>query len=147
LEEFAAGATDGLILFSMGSILNSTTMPEDYRKLFVAVFAKLKQRVLWKWEAGKMEGISGNVKLGKWLPQQDVLGHKNVKLFITHGGLHSTEEAIFHGVPLIGIPMFGDQDANMKTSENHGFALTVEFRNLTEEKLFMAINTVLTDPK
>jgi len=127
--------------------MKASTMPEEARKVFVNVFAQLKQRVIWKWETEKMDDISPNVKLGKWLPQQDILGHKSTVLFITHGGLHSTEEAIYNGVPLIGIPMFGDQDANMKTSGNHGFALTVEFRNLTEAKLLAAIHTVLKTPK
>jgi hypothetical protein len=77
-------------------------MPEETKKVFLNVFSRLKQRVIWKWETEEMEGLPPNVMLKKWLPQQDILGHKNIKLFITHGGLLSTQEAIYHGVPLIG---------------------------------------------
>ncbi len=84
-------------------------MPESVRLAFVRTFAKLKQRVIWKWDKDEgMPDVSENVKLVKWLPQQDLLGHPNIRLFITHGGLLSTEEAVYHGVPVIGMPVFGN---------------------------------------
>ena len=57
----------------MGSVVKSKDMPEDTRKAFVNVFSRLKQRVLWKWDAD-MHDLPPNVKIGKWLPQQDLLG-------------------------------------------------------------------------
>lgn len=38
-----------------------------------------------------------------------LVAHKNTKLFITHSGLMSSQEAIYHGVPMLGIPIFADQ--------------------------------------
>ena len=49
-------------------------MPENVRQTFLNVFSRLKQRVLWKWETETMAGLPANVKLAKWVPQQDVLG-------------------------------------------------------------------------
>jgi hypothetical protein len=49
-------------------------MPENVRKAFVEAFSKLEQKVLWKWETDSLPGQPNNVKLGKWLPQSDVLG-------------------------------------------------------------------------
>ena len=43
-------------------------------KAFLESFSKLKQRVLWKWETDSLPGQPSNVKLGKWLPQSDILG-------------------------------------------------------------------------
>jgi glucuronosyltransferase len=43
-------------------------------KAFLEAFSKLKQRVLWKWETESLPGQPSNVKLGKWLPQSDILG-------------------------------------------------------------------------
>lgn len=122
-------------------------MPERYRQLFLNVFSKLKQRVIWKWETEQMDGLPSNVKLNKWLPQQDVLGHKNIKLFITHGGHGSTTEAIYHGVPLVGIPMIGDQPSNMLKAVKKGFAISLDFNTLTEEILLDAINKAISNPR
>ena len=52
----------------------SFKMPEKYRKMFIGAFSRLQQKVLWKWETEHMEDLPENVKLFKWLPQQDILG-------------------------------------------------------------------------
>ena len=36
-------------------------------------------------------------------------GHRNVKAFVSHGGMNSFQESIFHRVPIVTIPIFGDQ--------------------------------------
>jgi len=93
--------------------MKASKMPESVRLEIIKAFSKLKQRVLWKWDEETVEGLkeSGakNVKVVKWVPQQDVLAHANIKAFITHGGLLSLQESVYHGVPLIGLPVFGDQ--------------------------------------
>jgi len=147
LEDFISGATDGVIFFSLGSVVTSSSLSEPTRMKFANVFSRLKQRVLWKWDNETMPDLPGNVKLGKWLPQQDILGHKNVKLFMSHGGLFSTEEAAYHGVPILSIPIFGDQDVNAKISEEKGFGVTVEIVDLTEDQLETVIKKMLSDPK
>lgn len=43
--------------------------------------------------------------------------------FITHHGLNSTHEAIFHGVPMISYPFFWDQPALAKKCERLGLAV------------------------
>lgn len=103
LDDFVSGAEHGFILFSLGSIVKGHNMPEATRKAFIKVFSNLKQRVVWKWDLDTMPDLPDNVKLVKWVPQQDLLAHKNIRLFITHGGLLSTQEAVYHGIPLIGM--------------------------------------------
>ena len=76
-------------------------MGEDKRKALLSVFGKLKQKVLWKWETEHMDDKPPNVMLHKWLPQQDVLGHPNVKLFISHGGQSSFQETVCHQKPAV----------------------------------------------
>ena len=71
--------------------------------------------------------------------------HPNTKLFITHGGLLSTQESIYHGVPLIYLPVFGDQDSNARHAEATGIGKVLEILNLTENQLDTAIHEILHD--
>jgi len=104
-----SSGSEGFIYFSLGSHIKPSMMQDSVRQAFVTAFSKMKQKVLWKWDLDSIEGLSSNVKLSKWVPQQDVLAHPKIRAFITHGGLLSTEESVYHGVPLVGIPLFGDQ--------------------------------------
>lgn len=147
LQKFLDEAKDGVIYFSMGSNLRSADLPNEKREAIVKVLGKLKQKVLWKWEDDKLEGQPLNVKLGKWLPQNDILAHPNVKLFITHGGLLSTTETIYHGKPVLAIPIFGDQKLNAKLAVTQGYGLSLPYNDLTEKALTEKLNELLTNPK
>ena len=71
----------------------------------------------------------------------------NVKLFITHGGLLGTTEAIVEGVPVLGIPIFGDQQMNMAKTTARGYGLQILVPEITEENLSYRINELLNNPK
>lgn len=73
--------------------------------------------------------------------------HKNIRAFITHGGNFGTQEAIYCGVPMIGIPLFGDQRINIQNYVNKKVAISLNsVDEVTEEKLTSAINNILKDP-
>jgi glucuronosyltransferase len=102
IGQFLESAKNGVIYTSFGSHIQASKMPEDLRKKLANVFAKLKpMKVLWKWETEQMPDMPDNVMLSKWLPQQDVLRHPNVKLFISHGGQSSFQETICHKKPMV----------------------------------------------
>jgi glucuronosyltransferase len=61
------------------------------------------------------------------LPQQDLLAHPNLKVFVTHGGLLSLQEALYHQTPLVGIPLGNDQKPNMLRAEKKGYGKTLVF--------------------
>ncbi|KAB7505543.1 Ecdysteroid UDP-glucosyltransferase [Armadillidium nasatum] len=134
-EWIDASGEEGCIYFSLGSALNPDFLPEEHLKTLLKVFGSLKQRVLWKYNKPTIPDLPKNVKLQKWLPQNDVLGHPKVKLFITHGGLLSTHESVYNGVPVIGMPVFADQYANMAAVELEGFGRLMEWDKL-EENIF-----------
>jgi len=74
IQQFLDDATEGAVYFSMGSNLRSDFMSEDKIQQLLAAFAKLPQRILWKWESTDLPKMSKNVKVAKWMPQQDILG-------------------------------------------------------------------------
>lgn len=141
------GAKDGAIFFSLGSNAKSTFLSKEIIAVLLKVFAKLKQRVVMKWESDTMEGQPGNVFIGKWLPQDDILAHPNTKLFISHCGLGGIVEAKYHGVPIIGFPLFGDQAGNAAGIVKEGWALQVDLATLTEKSLKGAIVEIIGNPK
>lgn len=73
MEEFIRGADHGVILFSLGTLTSTKDLNAEARKIFRNVFAKIPQRVIWKF-GEHVDGITDNVLISDWIPQQDVLG-------------------------------------------------------------------------
>lgn len=69
-----------------------------------------------------------------------------MKLFITHGGFHSVEEAVYNAKPVVGVPFFADQFTNMRIVEKNGYGKMIKFVELTEELLENAVEEVLYNP-
>lgn len=145
IQTFMDEAKEGVIYFSLGSNIPDGKMPEHVRNAFVTAFSKVKQRVLWKIKVDSIPGLSNNVKLLQWAPQQDILAHPNLVLFITHGGLLSQHETINAGVPTVGIPFLGDQAMNVKYSEDAGFGVKLSYLDITAESILDRVNTVLSN--
>lgn len=75
------------------------------------------------------------------------IGHPNVKVFITQGGLQSAEEAIVKGVPVVGIPFIADQPRNVAAMVQHGLGVKVDAETLTRDVLKNAILEVAGNDK
>lgn len=140
-------------------------MPEETVQSFVNTFARLPQRVIWQW-SGKphKNNLPKNVLVLPWLPQQDLLGiwreftaayldtsfsycifagHHKCRAFITHGGLNSIQEAIYHQVPILGLPFSTDQRLNMLRATSDGYGLRLDWNDLDSEKLLSALHILL----
>ena len=116
LQSFMDSSTDGVVFVSFGSALRPDQMPKEKLEIFVEAFRKLDMSVIWKWDA-EVPNLSENVKISSWLPQQDLLGHPNLKVFVTHGGLGSLVESIYHKAVIVGVPFSNDkkpQDMDMQ---------------------------------
>jgi glucuronosyltransferase len=73
-QTFADEAKDGFIIFTLGSLVPVSEMPEEDLKAFMGAFAKIPRKVIWKWEAEIPANLPSNIMMTKWLPQQDLLG-------------------------------------------------------------------------
>ena len=147
LKRFLDSATKGVILFSMGSIVQAVDWPLDKREALVKAFGKIKQKVLWKYENETLPNKPDNVMISPWIPQRDILAHPNVKLFITHGGLLGTSEALTEGVPVLGFPIYGDQMMNMAKAVSRGYGLKIGIEEISEESVSRALNELLSNSK
>ena len=75
------------------------------------------------------------------------LAHQNVRLFITHGGLLSIQEAIHRGVPIVGIPIYGDQYYNLARIVSFGIGIRLDYDNITTESVTWRLNKVLNNQR
>ncbi|XP_018785252.1 PREDICTED: UDP-glucuronosyltransferase-like [Bactrocera latifrons] len=147
METFINASSRGTIYFSLGSNIKSAFLPKQKLQEIMNAFASLPVNVLWKFEKTDLAGKPKNVFINKWFPQSDVLAHPNVKLFVTHGGMHSLIEAVHHAKPVVGMPVFYDQYLNVEKAVHKGFGVAINFRNFTSAELRDAILEVLNNPK
>ncbi|CAG9792443.1 unnamed protein product [Diatraea saccharalis] len=145
LKTYLDSSTNGVIYVSFGTNIEPTSLPPHKIQILINVFSKLKHNILWKWNKDELPGRSENIKISKWFPQADILRHPKVKLFITQGGLQSTDEAITGEVPLIGIPMFADQWYNVEQYVHHGIGVRVDMETINEYKFRNAIKEILNN--
>ncbi|XP_057217861.1 UDP glucuronosyltransferase 1 family, polypeptide B1 [Triplophysa rosa] len=144
VEEFVEGSGDhGIVVFTLGSLIAS--IPKEKAEVFFKAFSMIPQRVLWRYTGEIPENVPKNVKLMKWLPQNDLLGHPKARAFITHGGTHGIYEGICNGVPMVMLPLFGDQSDNVHRVASRGVGVILDIHEITAESLVDALNTVITN--
>ena len=146
LKEVMDAASDGAIILSFGSLAGQ--FPSEITDRFFDAFSQLKQTVIFK-AGGKNStlpsNIPKNVHLLSWLPQNDLLGHPNTVLFITHCGNNGQYESLYHGVPMIGFPLFGDQPHNAFRMVDHGYGIDMNILTFTADELVDNIHRVLDE--
>ncbi|XP_047722903.1 UDP-glucuronosyltransferase 3A1-like isoform X4 [Prionailurus viverrinus] len=149
-ENFIAKFGDsGFVLVALGSMVSTFQSQELLREMNSA-FAHLSQGVIWKYKPShwpKDVKLAANVKIVGWLPQNDLLAHPRIRLFVTHGGMNSIMEAIQHGVPLVGIPLFGDQPENLVRVEAKKFGVSIPLKQIKEETLVVKMKQVIEDKR
>jgi len=59
----------------------------------------------------------------------------------------SAQEAVYCGVPMVGIPFVSDQKLNMQNLASKGVAVVLDRKHITRERLLTALRTVLYDPR
>ena len=143
LFKFVNSSKNGIIVVSFGSIIS--TLPKDHLDKMGKAFKKIKYDVVWKWSDTNYS--STNVFLTKWMPQNDLLGQPKTKLFITHCGNGGQFESLYHGVPMLGFPVFGDQPYNGKRMERKGYGISMDLTNYTVDELVSNINEIIDNPK
>ncbi|XP_028623449.1 UDP-glucuronosyltransferase 3A2-like [Grammomys surdaster] len=150
LENFISQFGDsGFVLVALGSIVTMHQTKEVLKEMNSA-FGHLPQGVLWTCKDSlwpKDVRLAPNVKIMDWLPQTDLLAHPSIRLFVTHGGLNSLNEAIQHGVPIVGIPFFADQPENMVRVEAKKIGVSIQIQKLKAETFALTMKEVIEDKR
>ncbi|KAI7815293.1 UDP-glucuronosyltransferase [Rhyzopertha dominica] len=156
LKAFLDDATQGAIYFNLEPHLLSQSQLDD---LFQSL-SQLPLRVIAKWDAEE-DSTFPNIKTGQLLPRNDILGehcalqctnfsksfvaHPKVKLLVSHCDIFSAIEATHHGVPVICVPWFGEQNSLAAVLVANGVGSEISMTGLTGNKLVIAVGEILSN--
>ncbi|KOS60241.1 glycosyltransferase [Lysinibacillus agricola] len=145
-EDFDLTAFKGKnpIYISLGTVLNQAI---DFYKLCIKAFENTEHTVVMsigeQTQLDALGEIPENFIVKNYVPQTELL--KYTKLFITHGGMNSTNEALYYGVPLIVTPLSADQPIIAEQVTNIGAGIQLQIQGLTANQLHEAANHVLNN--
>lgn len=149
-QQFLNDATSGAVYFSLGSIVNITQLPIQQKMAVLNVFKELsnvKFLVKGNDELAALFRDVPNVLIRSWFPQKAILNHRNLKCFVTHGGLNSIQESIYYGKPVVVVPFFFDQLTNARWAHEKGYGIELPFYEMTQNSLQTAITNVLLNTR
>lgn len=145
LENFVKSSGEhGVVVVSLGTLIGQ--LPEDIADEMAAAFAKLPQKVIWRYSGKKPSTLGNNTILRTWLPQNDLLGHPKTKAFVSHGGTNGIYEAIYHSTPIVGLPLVFDQHDNLMKMKYKGAAQVVDIATMNQKVFFETIQEVINEP-
>ncbi|XP_020786162.1 2-hydroxyacylsphingosine 1-beta-galactosyltransferase [Boleophthalmus pectinirostris] len=148
-EDFEAWVNDtaehGFVVVSFGAGVKY--LSHDIAHKLAGALARLPQRVVWRFSGVPPRNLGNNTKLVDWMPQNDLLGHANTRAFLSHGGLNSIYEAMYHGVPVVGVPLFGDHYDTMTRVAAKGMGIMLHWKSMSEDDLYTALTSVIKDSK
>ncbi|KAJ6636140.1 UDP-glucosyltransferase 2 [Pseudolycoriella hygida] len=149
LKAFIDSSKNGVVLFSLGTNFLSTYMPKSKQQIFLDVFNELPNyNFLWKFETNiSSADLPKNVQIHSWLPISDLLVDPKVKAIYFHGGLLTTQETIWRGVPSVIMPFGLDQNQNLIKLKRLGMAEGIDYyHSLNRQNVKDALLKVLEDP-
>uniref|UniRef100_A0A8R1HWD0 UDP-glucuronosyltransferase n=1 Tax=Caenorhabditis japonica TaxID=281687 RepID=A0A8R1HWD0_CAEJA len=146
---------NGTILFSLGTIANTTKLPFQVMENVIKMtqkfpkynfIVKVDKKDVHSFELGRN---LKNVMVVDWVPQTSVLAHQNIKAFITHAGYNSLMESAYAGVPIISIPFMFDQPRNGRAVARKGWGILRDKKQLIHEpsSIENALREVLEKPQ
>ncbi|XP_048024884.1 UDP-glucuronosyltransferase 2B13-like [Megalobrama amblycephala] len=145
LEDFMQSSGEyGVISMSLRTFI--IDLPDDFTAEIAAAFAQLPQKVIWRYTEKKPSTLGNNTAMVDWMPQNDLLGHPKTKAFIAHGGTNGFQEALYHGILVVGIPFFFDQYDNLLRLQDKGGAKILSIATLNKNTLHAAIQKVIIEP-
>lgn len=133
------------IYISLGTVFNDAI---DFYKLCLEAFGNTAHTVVMaignKVALSDLGDIPSNFIVQPYVPQTELL--PLALLFITHGGMNSTHEGLYNGVPLVVIPQSADQPLIAERVARLGAGIRLHMPSLTAERLREAADEVLGRP-
>jgi MGT family glycosyltransferase len=133
-----------VVFVSLGTLV---VAPAHQLARMAAAFTNDAFRTLWSLRPDQAAllpaSTTSSLRILDWAPQQAVLAHPNVRVFVSHCGSNSVHESVHSGTPVVGIPMFGDQQDLALRVADAGIGVWLDKQRFTTEELRGAILRVL----
>ncbi len=148
---FPFEALDGrpLVYVSLGTL--ATGDSAFYRtclRAFAPTNAQFVMSIGQRFSQGDLGEIPSNFIVRNYVPQLEIL--KRAAAFVSHCGFTGFQEALWYGVPMVGIPQQIEQLMNARLSAERGATIALEDhflgRQVNENELRIALETILGEP-
>ena len=133
-----------LVYVSLGTLFNADVA--FYRSCFEA-FESMDFQVILSVGANMSRGSLGaapaNFLVQPHVPQLEVL--RRAAAFVTHGGMNSVCESLFHGVPMVVVPQMSEQAIVGRRVEETGAGIYLRKERATADTLRESVRQILSD--
>lgn len=132
-----------IVYISLGTIFNNSI---DFYKNCFKAFGKMDIKVVMSVgkniDLNSLSDIPSNFIVRNYVPQLEILKHSDV--FITHGGMNSTNEGLYYDLPLILIPQSVDQPFVANRVAELSAGIVINKNEITPEILSESLTKVLS---
>uniref|UniRef100_A0A914HVC5 L-lactate dehydrogenase n=1 Tax=Globodera rostochiensis TaxID=31243 RepID=A0A914HVC5_GLORO len=116
LLQFVNASSDqkGFILISGGFSIKWSKAPSEVVENLVGAIREIPDiSFVWQYNGPALKDPPKNLFTAEWLPQQQLLAHSKSRAHLSHGGVNSVVESVWHGVPIIGWPLTSNGRDNL----------------------------------
>lgn len=142
-QKFVNESDNGIIVMTFGSSV--VNLPPYFTSKMISAFKQLDLRVVWRVNLTSPD--PKQILTSTWIPQNDLLGHEKAKLFVSHCGKNGQYEALYHGVPILCMPIFGDQFYNAERVSIKELGLHVDMRHASANELAAMMKEIIYNGK
>ncbi|KAG5673008.1 hypothetical protein PVAND_003088 [Polypedilum vanderplanki] len=148
--EFVEKSEKPIILFTMGSSMLAEDLGYEIMHEVMNAFQKLLNdfNVICKCNEKFIRKFSQpqNVLYVEWMQQNELLANRKVRLIVSHGGMLTIQEAIWHEKPILGMPIQIEHQRNIERAIELGFAESINFENFTAIEMAIKIRQLIESP-
>jgi glucuronosyltransferase len=148
MDHYMNSSEKGVIYVSFGASVDTNSFLSEFKNMLINVFRSLHEyTIFWKMDPKSLKNttVPRNVFVQNWFNQRAVLNHEKTVAFITQGGIQSTDEAIEAQVPMVCLPMMGDQFYHSHKLAEFGVAISLDTSTVTATELIMSLRDVLNN--
>jgi UDP:flavonoid glycosyltransferase YjiC (YdhE family) len=148
LPDWWNGASDPLVYVSFGTVAATVGMFPDLYLAAAGALADVTARILMTTggsaDPAALGSLPPNVHVERWCDEGQVLPQASV--VVGHGGFGTLLRILAAGVPMVAVPLFGDQGHNARRIRDTGIGIALDGGPAAIGELGEAVKRVLGDP-